>query len=147
MQLTVRHILEVKGFDVWSVSPDTSVFDVLRMMSDKDVGALVVMERDHMVGIVSERDYARKVVLQGKTSRGTKVSEIMSSKVVTIHPDQTVEEAMEVMNTARIRHLPVVEGDLGSQKLIGVIAQRDVMRAIIHKQREALREMESKITK
>ncbi len=144
MQRTVRHILEVKGFDVWSVTPETSVFDALRLMSDKDVGALVVMENDRMVGIVSERDYARKVVLLGKTSRGTKVREIMSSKVVTIHPDQTVEEAMEVMNNHRIRHLPVVE-DNNSQKVIGMIAQRDVMRAIIHKQREALSEMESRL--
>lgn len=144
MQRTVRHILEVKGFDVWSVTPETSVFDALRTMSDKDVGALMVMEGDRMVGIVSERDYARKVVLLGKTSRGTKVSDIMSSKVITIHPDQTVEEAMELMNNQRIRHLPVVEGD-GEPKVIGMIAQRDVMRAIIHKQREALKEMENKV--
>jgi CBS domain-containing protein len=145
MQRTIRHLLEVKGFDVWSVSPDTSVFDALRLMSDKDVGALVVMDQEHMVGIVSERDYARKVVLLGKTSRGTRVSEIMSSKVYTIHPDQTVEEAMELMNTQRIRHLPVIE-DGGDQHVIGMIAQRDVMRAIIHKQREALKEMEGKIS-
>ncbi len=143
MQLTVRHILEVKGFDVWSVSPETSVFDALRLMSDKDVGALIVCNTEKMVGIVSERDYARKVVLQGKTSRGTTIGEIMSGKVLTIHPEQTVEEAMDMMNTHRIRHLPVVE-DTEAKNVIGMIAQRDVMRAIIHKQREALRETEGK---
>jgi len=141
MQRLIRHILEVKGFDIWSIGPDASVFDALRMMSDKDVGALVVMDGDRMVGVVSERDYARKVVLLGKTSRNTKVGEIMSSKVYTIHPQQTVEEAMELMNNTHIRHLPVVEGD----RVIGMIAQRDVMRSIIQKQREALSEMEGKI--
>ncbi len=144
MQRTIRHILEVKGFDVWSVSPETTVFDALRLMSDKDVGALIVMDQDKMVGIVSERDYARKVILLGKTSRGTKVGDIMSTQVFTIHPDQTVEEAMELMDTRRIRHLPVVQDGNGHQ-VIGMIAQRDVMRAIIHKQREAMKEMEGKI--
>ena len=144
MQRTIRHILEVKGFDVWSVSPETTVFDALRLMSDKDVGALIVLDHDKMVGIVSERDYARKVVLLGKTSRGTKIGDIMSTQVHTIHPDQTVEEAMELMDTRRIRHLPVVQ-DGDGQQVIGMIAQRDVMRAIIHKQREAMKEMEGKI--
>ena len=106
MQTTIRHILEVKGHDLWSIGPNASVFDALRMMSDKDIGALIVMENDQMVGIMSERDYARKVVLLGKTSRETTVNEIMSKKVFTIHPDQTVEEAMELMNSKHIRHLP-----------------------------------------
>jgi CBS domain-containing protein len=145
MQMTtIRHILEVKGFDIWTVGPDTSVYDALRMMSDKDVGALLVLENDKMVGIVSERDYARKVVLLGKTSHSTKVADIMSTMLVTIHPDQTVEEGMELMSIKRIRHLPVV----GDQKeLVGVISQRDVMRAIIHKQRAAIRDLEDKILK
>ncbi len=144
MQLTVRHILEVKGYDLWSTGPDTSVFDALRMMSDKDVGALLVMEGDRMVGILSERDYARKVVLLGKTSRETKVREIMSTKVVTIHPDQTVEEAMELMNSKHVRHLPVSEtGPEGH--VIGIISLRDVVRTIIHKQREAIKDLEGKI--
>jgi CBS domain-containing protein len=140
----VRHILEVKGTDLWSTSPDASVFDALRMMSDKDVGALVVMEKNKMVGILSERDYARKVVLLGKTSRETKVSEIMSKTVYTIHPDQTVEEAMELMNARRIRHVPVVEDD-NEQHVLGMISIGDVVKAIIFKQREAIKEMESKI--
>jgi CBS domain-containing protein len=144
MQITIRHILEVKGFDIWTVGPQASVYDALRMMSDKDVGALIVTEDDKMVGIVSERDYARKVVLLGKTSHSTKVSDIMSTTMVTIHPDQTVEEAMELLNSKRIRHLPVVE-DGDETRLVGVISQRDVMRAIIHKQRQEIRNLEDKM--
>jgi CBS domain-containing protein len=141
-QVTIRQLLEVKGHDVWTVSPDTSVYDFLRMMSDKDVGALVVMEGEKMVGIVSERDYARKVVLLGKTSHTTKVGEIMSSRIISVHPDQTVEEAMEILSNKHIRHLPVVDDE---DKLTGMITHRDVMRAIIHKQRMAIRDMEEKI--
>ncbi|RPJ51929.1 MAG: CBS domain-containing protein [Chloroflexi bacterium] len=141
MQTTIRHILEVKGHDVWSISPGASVFDALRMMSDKDVGALLIMDGEQMVGVLSERDYARKVVLLGKTSRDTRVDEIMSKKVFTIHPDQTVEEAMELMNAKRIRHLPAVEGD----KVMGVISIGDVVKAIIFKQREAIKNLEDKI--
>jgi CBS domain-containing protein len=142
MHTTIRHILEVKGRDIWSISPGTSVFDALRMMSDKDIGALLVMDREQMVGIMSERDYARKVVLLGKTSRDTRVEEIMSNKVFTIHPDQTVEEAMELMNSKHIRHLPVVDGE---QNVLGVISIGDVVKAIIFKQREAIRDLEGKI--
>lgn len=144
MQTTVRHILEVKGHDLWSIFPEASVFDALRMMSDKDIGALVVIENDHMVGIMSERDYARKVVLLGKTSRETKVSEIMSKTVYTVHPEQTVEEAMELMNARHIRHLPVVEDD-NDKHVLGMISIGDVVKAIIFKQREAIKEMERKI--
>ncbi len=142
MQTTmIRHILEVKGHDVWSISPGASVFDALRMMSDKDVGALLVMEGDRLIGIMSERDYARKVVLLGKTSRDTQVHEIMSNKVFTIHPDQTVEEAMELMNGKHIRHLPVV----ADTHVLGVISIGDVVKAIIFKQREAIKNLEDKI--
>lgn len=142
METRIRHILEVKGHDLWTVSPNTSVYDALRMMSDKDIGAVLVMEGDQMVGIMSERDYARKVVLLGKTSRETLVNEIMSKKVFTIHPDQTVEEAMELMYTKHIRHLPVV-GD--NQQIQGMISVNDVVRSVIYKQRETIREMENKI--
>ena len=142
MQTTIRHMLEVKGQDIWSISPGASVFDALRMMSDKDIGALVVMKGEQMVGIMSERDYARKVVLLGKTSRDTRVEEIMSSKVYTIHPDQTVEEAMEVMNSHHIRHLPVADGD----SILGVISIGDVVKAIIFKQRAAIKDLEKKIS-
>lgn len=138
---TIRHILEVKGNDLWNIGPKATVYDALRMMSDKGIGALLVMEGDQMVGIMSERDYARKVVLLGKTSRETRVDEIMSNKVFTIHPDQTVEEAMDLMTEKHIRHLPVVE----DEKVLGIISIGDVVKAIIFKQREAIREMEDKI--
>ncbi len=141
MQTTIRHILEVKGHDVWSTTPEASVFDALRMMSDKDVGALLVLQGEQMIGIMSERDYARKVVLLGKTSRDTRVEEIMSKKVFTVHPEQTVEEAMELMNSKHIRHLPVVDGE----KVLGMISIGDVVKAIIFKQRAAIKDMEDKI--
>ena len=144
MQTTVRHLLEVKGYNIWSINPGASVYDALRMMSMKDVGALIVMDGDKMVGILSERDYARKVVLVGKASRDTLVSEIMSSKVFTLHPDQTVEEAMDLMNSKRIRHVPVVE-DGENSRVLGMISIGDVVRAIIYKQREAIKTLEEKV--
>ena len=141
MQTLIRHILEVKGYDFWNIRPDASVFEALRMMSVKDVGALIVMQDDRMVGILSERDYARKVVLLGKTSRETLVSEIMSTNIFTIHPEQTVEEAMDIMTLKHVRHLPVVEDD----KVLGIISIGDVVKAIIYKQRQTIKDMEGKI--
>jgi CBS domain-containing protein len=140
MLYTARHLLEVKGPDVWSISPNSTVYDALRMMADKQVGALLVMEGDKLVGIISERDYARKVILVGKTSRDTLVSEIMSSKLFTIHPDQTVEEAMELMTNKRVRHLPVVAED----HCFGVISIGDVVKNIIYRQRETIKSLSSK---
>jgi CBS domain-containing protein len=140
-QMTIRHILEVKGAGVWSISPGSSVFDALSMMSNKDVGALVVMEGEKMVGIISERDYARKVILVGKESRKTRVEEIMSSNVFTVHPDQTIEEAMELMDKRHIRHLPVQEND----HVIGMITIRDLMKVIIFKQLRTIRSLEDRL--
>ena len=137
MLTTVRHLLEVKGPDVWSITPDASVYEALRMMADKGVGALLVMENDKLAGIISERDYARKVILMGKTSKETLVSEIMSTRLFTIHPDQTVEEAMEVMSHRHVRHLPVVVGD----EVFGVISIGDVVNNIIHRQRETIKNL------
>ncbi|NLG99103.1 MAG: CBS domain-containing protein [Chloroflexi bacterium] len=142
MDIRVRHILEFKGDILFSIGPDETVYDALRMMSDKDVGALLVMENDRMVGILSERDYARKVILVGKSSRETKIREIMSSTVHTIHPNQTVEEAMELMDKKHVRHLPVEDDD---GRIIGMISLRDVVRAIIYKQRQALRNTASRL--
>lgn len=138
----IRQILQVKGELVWTIAPNETVFEALRMMADKDIGALVVMQGDKIVGVLSERDYARKVILLGKSSKETLVSEIMTSPVVTIHPDQTVEEAMEMMNRHRVRHLPVVE----NEQLIGIISIGDVVRNIIYRQREAIKEMERRIS-
>jgi CBS domain-containing protein len=131
----------IKGNDIWATTPRTTVYDALRVMADKNVGALLVMDGEKVVGIFSERDYARKVILQGRSSKETLVSEIMTSKLHTIHPDQTVEEAMEIMTNKRVRHLPVMEGD----HLVGMISIGDVLREIIYVQLAAIREMEDKI--
>jgi len=138
---TIRHILQIKGNDVWSTTPRTTVFDALRMMADKNVGALLVMDGERVVGIFSERDYARKIVLQGRSSKETLVSEIMTSKLITIHPDQTVEEAMEMMTNKRVRHLPVMEGD----RLMGMISIGDVLREVIYVQLRNIRDLEDKV--
>ncbi len=139
---TVRQLLQIKGHDVWCTTPDATVLDALRLMSDKGVGALLVMDGDRLVGIISERDYARKVVLLGKTSKDTLVKEIMSSNVYTVHPDQTIEECMELMTNKRIRHLPVVAND----QVIGVISIGDVVRDIIYTQRETIKKLEKYMT-
>jgi CBS domain-containing protein len=136
----VHHLLEIKGPDVWSITPGATVYDALRMMADKGVGALLVMEGDQLVGIISERDYARKIILQGKTSKETLVSEIMSTKLFTVHPDQTVDEAMELMTNKRVRHLPVVANDV----VCGVISIGDVVKNIIYRQREMIKNLSNK---
>src|SRR4029453_9805016 len=114
----VSSILRYKGHDVWSVDPDQSVFQAISLMADKGVGALLVIAGGTLVGIVSERDYARKVVLQGKSSRDTSVRDIMTSPVVSVSPDHTVDECMRIVTTKRIRHLPVVHGEAA----VGVVS-------------------------
>ena len=138
---TAMNLLQIKGYDVWSVSPDTIVFDALRLMADKDIGALLVMENDRLVGILSERDYARKIVLFGKSSHDTRVREIMTEEVITIHPMQTAHECMALMTEKRVRHLPVMEGE----RVLGMISIGDVVRDIIYSQREAIKSLEDKV--
>lgn len=137
----VRQILQLKGDLVWTISPDQTVFEALRLMAEKDIGAVVVIKGDKVVGILSERDYARKVILLGKTSKDTRVSEIMTAPVLNIHPDQTVEEAMEKMTRHRVRYLTVMEDD----HLLGIISMGDVVRDIIYRQRETIKEMSGRI--
>ncbi len=139
---TVRHILQVKGNDLWTITPDTTVYDALRLMADKDVGALLVMDSGRLVGILSERDYARKVILFNKVSRETLAREIMTTQLYTIHPDQTVQESMELMNAQRVRHLPVVDGE----QVLGVISIGDVVKDIIYQQRRTIRDYETRLT-
>ena len=136
----VRQLLQMKGNDVWGIAPETSVYQALRMMADKNVGALVVLEGEKVVGIMSERDYARKVVLKGKASRDVPVNEIMTQNVISVHPDQTVEECMDLMTNKHIRHLPVIEDD----RLVGMISIGDVMRDILYRQRELLKKLEDR---
>jgi CBS domain-containing protein len=132
---TVRHILQLKGYDIWSISPEETVFEALRRMAEKDIGILMVIENDKLVGVMSERDYARKVILHGKSSKTTPVRDIMSTKVISIHPEQTVDEAMALMTENKVRHLPVMI----DEQLIGVISIYDVVRSIMHRQLETIK--------
>ena len=124
---TVSEILGKKGSSIWSVSPDATVYEALQLMAEKGIGALLVIAKDELVGIMSERDYARKIVLKGKFSKETKVQEIMSSKVIYASPSLNTEECMALMITKRVRHLPVFD----EHKLIGVISIGDVVNAVI----------------
>lgn len=138
---TVRQILQSKGYDVWCTAPDVTVYEALQVMAEKNIGALVVLEGDRVVGIFSERDYARKVALRGKTSRGTPVHEVMTSRVVYVRPDQSIEECMALMTDKRIRHLPVLEGD----RLIGIVSIGDVVKAVISQQQFIIEQLENYI--
>lgn len=137
---TVRQILQVKGKIIWTIQQDNTVFEALRLMAEKDVGALPVLDGEHLVGVITERDYSRKVILRGKASRETKVSEIMVRDFPFIHPDQTVEECMELMTSRRSHYLLVMEGD----SLIGIVSAGDVMRNIIYLQRKKLSLLENR---
>jgi CBS domain-containing protein len=134
---TIKHILEGKESRVWSVSPDSNVFDALKMMSDRNVGALLVLENDELVGIISERDYARKVVLLGKSSKDCLVSDIMTAKVIYLRLDQTAQDCMALMTDKRIRHMPVFE----DKKLVGIISIGDLVKAIISDQQFTIQQL------
>lgn len=135
---TVKQLLDVKGYDVWSVGPDATVFDALTLMAQKAVGALTVMAGDRLVGIVSERDYARKVILQGKTSRTTLVREIMTRRVICTHLTQTADECMALVTGQRIRHLPVVE----NERVIGIISIGDLVKSVLAEQQFMIEQLE-----
>jgi len=139
---TIREILKEKGTQVWSIAPADTVFDALKLMGEKEVGALTVVENDTLVGVISERDYARKVILKGKTSRETQVHEIMSQPVVSTRLDRTVQECLGTMTDRHIRHLPVLEGD----ELVGIISIGDLVKAIIAEQQFMIEQLESYIT-
>ncbi|MEO0810164.1 MAG: CBS domain-containing protein [Pseudomonadota bacterium] len=140
-KIKISSILEEKGSTIHSITPQASVFEALTLMAEVNVGALVVMENDRIAGIISERDYARKVVLAGKTSLETKVSDIMSSNVISTTPEQTVDDAMAVMTNSGIRHLPVVEQD----QLIGLVSIGDLVKAVISSQKIIIEQLESYI--
>ncbi|MFQ5526438.1 MAG: CBS domain-containing protein [Thermoanaerobaculia bacterium] len=138
----VSDLLDHKGRDIWSLTPDKTVFEALEEMAEKHVGALLVMEGERLVGIFSERDYARKVMLKGKRSRKTLVSEIMSHRVTCVDPELTVDETMALMTEKRVRHLPV----LVEKKVVGVISIGDVVRAIIEDHEVHIHELTDYIT-
>ena len=141
MQKTVAHILGHKGQEVWSVTSSVTVFDALSTMADKNIGALVVIDAGAVVGIVSERDYARKVVLMGKDSKDTRVGQIMTPDPITVTPESTVSSCMEIMTDNRFRHLPVMDGGT----LVGVISIGDVVSAVIEEQSFLIDQLEGYI--
>jgi CBS domain-containing protein len=138
---TVTQLLQAKGREIHSIGPDARVFDALKLMAEKDVGALVVMEGGRMAGILSERDYARKVILLGKSSHDIPVRDIMTAKVITVQPRHTVEECMALMTSKRIRHLPVTDGE----RLVGVLSIGDLVKETIAEQEATIRQLESYI--
>jgi CBS domain-containing protein len=140
--ITVKHILEGKGNQVWSVTPDTKVYDALQLMADKNIGALLVIENGKLEGIFSERDYARKVALEGKSSRQLPVKDIMSSKVLFVNPGRNAEECMALMIKKKIRHLPVYEND----ELQGLISIGDVVKAVLDDKKYMIDQLEQYIT-
>ena len=139
---TVREILAGKGRDIWSITPEATVFEALQAMADNDVGALVVLDGETVAGVLSERDYARKVILHGRSSKELTVKEIMSSKVYFVRPDQNIEDCMALFTNKRVRHLPVLEND----KLSGVISIGDVVKAVIAEHEFTIKHLENYIT-
>ena len=142
MMKTIKQLLQTKGHDVWSIAPDDSVFDAIKLMSEKGIGALPVVEEENLVGMISERDYARKVILQGRSSRDTPVREIMTPKVYYIRAEQSVEDGMALMTDKRIRHLPVFE----NERMIGIVSIGDLVREIISQQEFLIGQLENYIT-
>jgi len=139
---TVRDVLKRKGQDVWSITPDTMVYRAIEIMADKRIGALLVIADEKLVGIVSERDYARKVVLKGRSSKETPVAEIMTSPVISVQPQHAVDECMRIVTDNRIRHLPVVE----NEKVIGIVSIGDLVNWIISAQHQTIQQLQDYIT-
>jgi len=139
---TVRLVLKQKGQNVWHVSPDACVYDAIEMMAEKYVGALMVVSEGRLVGVVSERDYARKVILQGRSSKQTQVKEIMTSPAIFVTPEQTVEDSMRIMTDKHIRHLPVVE----EGKILGVVSIGDLVKWMISAQQQTISHLHNYIT-
>ncbi len=134
----IKHLLDTKGRHIISIPPDATVLEAIKLMADKGVGSLAVMQDERLVGIVTERDYARKVIIKGRSSESTEVAEIMSTDLVTTSSDQTVDACMATMSERGIRHLPVVEDN----SVIGMISMRDLVQAIIADQKEEIEQLE-----
>lgn len=135
---TVRQLVDQKGRKIWSIKPDATVFDAIAKMAEKDIGSLVVMDGDELVGIITERHYARNVVLKGKTSPATPVCDIMERSVIAARPEQSVEQCMAIMTEKRVRHLPVFEG----KKPIGIVSIGDLVKSIIDDQKFMIDQLE-----
>ena len=139
---TIREILQTKGREIWSVAPTSTVFEALELLADKQIGAALVVDSGRPVGIFTERDYARKVILKDRTARETAVEEVMTANPVCIRPEQTVDEAMALMTAKRFRHLPVIESD----RLVGLVSIGDVVKAKISEQTFAIQQLENYIS-
>ncbi|MCP4426309.1 MAG: CBS domain-containing protein [Chloroflexi bacterium] len=138
----VSQLLRIKGHDVWSINPDASIFDALKMMSDMNIGAMLVLDEGEVAGIFSERDYARRVVLRGKSSRKTAVKDAMTAEVVSVRPDQTIEDCMTLMTDKHFRHLPVITAE---GELVGIISIGDVVKALLSEQETVINHLEEYI--
>ena len=139
---TVQRLLQNKGHTVWSIGPDASVFEAVQLMAEKGVGALMVVERNELVGVISERDYAREIVLKDRVSRDTPVSAIMTRRVLYVRPQQTLEECMALMTERNLRHLPVLDNG----RLVGVVSMRDVVKDLIAEKEFLIEQLENYIT-
>ena len=139
---TVQGLLGAKGADVFGIAPDATVYDAISLMAERNVGAVIVLEDRSLVGIVSERDYARKIILLDRSSRETPVSEIMTSRVETVSPSDSIDRCMELMTDGRFRHLPVVDDDV----VVGVVSIGDVVKAVIERQQALIGDLERYIT-
>jgi CBS domain-containing protein len=138
----ISELIQSKGSNVWTVAPDTMVYDAIQMMAEKNVGALVVAEGGKMVGMISERDYTRKIVIKGKSSKTTPVGDILSEKVVQVTPETTVQECLHLMTQSRIRHLPVLQ----EEKLAGIISIGDLVNWVIQAQSTTIQQLETYIS-
>ena len=138
---TVRQILDDKGYEVWTVSPEATVFDAFKLMADNEIGAVVVVESGTAIGILSERDYARKVTLQNRSCRDTSVKDVMSMTVYGVRFNTTAEECMNIMTNKRFRHLPVFD----AEKLVGLVSIGDIVKAVIDEQKTTIDDLESYI--
>ena len=141
MSETIASVLNNKGARIWSIDPEATILDAIALMAEKAIGALVVVSEGRLVGIISERDYARKVILQGRSSKDTHVREIMTSSVITVSPEKTVDECMRIITNNRVRHLPVMRDG----EVIGVISIGDLVRAIIAEQAATIDHLHSYI--
>ncbi|MGD8913306.1 MAG: CBS domain-containing protein [Candidatus Thiodiazotropha sp.] len=139
---TVNQLLQRKGYEIETIAPSASVFEALKLMADKGIGSLIVMQDKMLVGLFTERDYARNVILKGRTSKETQVKDIMSSQVIVVKPDQTPEECMAIMTEKRVRHLPVMKDD----ELVGIISIGDLVKAIIEEQQFVIEQLVSYIS-
>lgn len=140
--ITVKQVLQRKGHGYWGVPPAATAYEALEIMAEKDIGALLVIQDGKLAGIFSERDYARKVILKGKSSKTTTVSDLMTGRPVTVNPEATMKECMALMKSRHIRHLPVMDGGA----LVGMITMRDVVDSVISAQEEEIEELENYIT-